>query len=67
MTISPIQPSLAYDANNEAQFRSQVRQEDAKALKTDQAITSFIVADDTGATYTVTFDGTGFIFTAITP
>jgi len=48
MTIAPIQPSPAYDANNEAQFRTQVRQTDLDNIKKDEASAYITLIDSTG-------------------
>lgn len=66
--IAPIQPSPLYDANNEAQFRTQVRQSDLVNVKKEEAITSLIWTDETdGAPYRVTLVSGAFVFTAVTP
>jgi len=49
MSIAPIQPSQVYDANNEAQFRTQVRQTDAGNIKKDEAAPYITMLNDDGA------------------
>lgn len=66
--IAPITPSASYDPNNEAQFRTQVRQADISNLKNDQPTASFIMTDETdGAPYRVTLVSGALVFTAIVP
>lgn len=66
--IAPIQPSPGYDANNEAQFRTQVRQSDLSNVKKDEAIASLVWIDETdGSPYRVTLVSGAFVFTAVTP
>lgn len=61
-------PSPQYDANNEAQFRSQVRAADIQNLKSDVAITSFIMIDqDDQQPYRVTLESGVLVFTLVTP
>lgn len=47
--ISPIQPSAVYDAGNEAQFRTQVRQSDGLNVKKDEAVAQLIMLNDDGS------------------
>lgn len=66
MSLAPIQPSPSYDANNEAQFRTQVRQADNASVKRDEAIDSLLWIDQTdGASYRVTLEAGVFVFTAV--
>jgi len=48
MSIAPIQPSQSYDANNEAQFRTQVRQNDLGSVKKDEASPYITLLNDDG-------------------
>lgn len=48
MTIAPIPPSPMYDANNEAQFRTQVRQTDLGNIKKDEATAYITLLNDDG-------------------
>lgn len=45
-----VTPSPTYQPQNEAQFRAQVQREDARNLKTDVAVPSFLMLDDDGVT-----------------
>lgn len=66
--IAPIQPSRSYDYNNEAQFRSQVRQEDSRNLKRDEPIASFVMTDEgDGKVYRITLSGGSLVASEITP
>lgn len=61
-------PSPAYDANNEAQFRAQVRAADIQNVKSDVAITSLIMIDqDDQQPYRVTLESGVLVFTLVTP
>jgi len=53
LTIAPIQPAPQYDANNEAQFRTQVRQTDAGNIKKDEAAPYITMLNDDGAPWRV--------------
>lgn len=52
--IAPTQPGPTYDANNEAVFRTQVRQEDLRNLKKDEALPYLTMLNDDGTTWRVT-------------
>jgi len=66
--IPPIQPGPSYDMNNEAQFRSAVRQNDIQAVKTNEAIQSFIMIDqDDGQPYRLTLESGVLVPTLVTP
>lgn len=66
--IAYIQPSQAYDPNNEAQFRTQVRQDASRAVRVDEAIASLVWVDEVDSkAYRVTLSGGAFVFTEITP
>lgn len=66
--MTPINPSLAYDYTNEAQFRAQVLQEDLRNVKTTSPITSLVFTDVAdGKPYRVTLDGGVFVFDEVTP
>lgn len=66
--IAPIQPSPQYDVNNEAQFRTQVRQSINASLKNNEAISSFFMTDEAdGKSYRVTLSGGVFAFAEQTP
>lgn len=51
--ISPIQPAPNYDANNEAQFRTQVREEDRRNMKKDEALPYLTMSNDDGTLWRV--------------
>lgn len=51
--IAPVQPSPQYDSSNEAQFRTQVRQEDLRNLKKDEALPYITMLNDDGAPWRV--------------
>lgn len=64
----PVNPSTAYDYNNEAQFRTQVVLEDKRNVKDNAPISSLVwtdVAD--GKAYRVTLDGGVFVFEELIP
>lgn len=68
MSFAPIQPSPSYDFNNEAQFRTQVRQADLSSVKKDEAVESMLWIDQTdGSPYRVTLVSGVFVFTAVVP
>lgn len=49
MSLAPIQPLPTYDANNEAQFRTQLRQNDLATIKKDEAAPYITLLNDDGA------------------
>lgn len=51
--IAPIQPSPSYDPMNEAQFRTQVRQDDLKNIKKDEAQPYFTILNEDGSPWRV--------------
>lgn len=66
--MTPVNPSTAYDYNNEAQFRTQVLLEDKRNVKDNAPISSLVwmdVAD--GKAYRVTLDGGAFVFEELIP
>lgn len=66
--IDPINPSSGYDYNNEAQFRTQVRQADIQNRKKEEADASFLMIDEAdGKPYRVTLSGGALVFTEVTP
>jgi len=48
MSLAPIQPLPVYDANNEAQFRTQLRQNDLSVVKKDEASAYITLLNDDG-------------------
>lgn len=66
--IDPINPAQQYDYNNEAQFRTQVRQADIQNRKKEEADASFLMIDESdGQPYRVTLVSGSLVFSAVTP
>ena len=57
MSLAPIQPLPSYDANNESQFRSQVRQNDLSTIKKDEAAPYITLLNDDGEPMRVSLVG----------
>lgn len=52
-----IAPSPTYDYTNEAQFRSQLEQDQLRSVRTDRAVQSILLTGDDGITYRIEMIG----------